>query len=88
MQLFCVVDSETVPFPVNIRLDATVGDLKDAIKAKRQHDFNDFDAVRLTLFKLPEKTEMDALSDLSVYFRTAPKKGRIHVLVRPPINGK
>ena len=50
--LFCIVVDEDTPFLVKIQSDATVGDLKDAIKKEKQPDFDGFAAHKLTLFKV------------------------------------
>ncbi|KAG0202797.1 hypothetical protein BGX28_004778 [Mortierella sp. GBA30] len=49
--VFCVIESKSIfeAFPVNIALKDTVGDLKDAIKAKKAVEFNGVDADKLTL---------------------------------------
>jgi crinkler effector protein len=51
-KIFCLVEGETEPFPVNISPNFTVGDLKDAIKVKRQHTCNTFDAAVLKLYRI------------------------------------
>jgi Crinkler effector protein N-terminal domain len=51
-EIFCVVVNETTPFAVKIQPDATVDALKDAIKIKKQPEFDGFAADRLTLFKI------------------------------------
>ena len=50
--LFCVVVNEDEAFPVMIRPTATVGELKEAIKAKKRHAFERYDANELKLFKV------------------------------------
>jgi Crinkler effector protein N-terminal domain len=54
--IFCLVFDEYSPFSVKIQPDATVDDLKDAIKAKKQPQFDGFAADSLTLYlvNLPE----------------------------------
>ncbi|KAF9367146.1 hypothetical protein CPB97_006237, partial [Podila verticillata] len=49
---FCVVDGESTLFSVEIEPSKTIGDLKDAIKAKKANDFSDVDADKLTLWKV------------------------------------
>ena len=48
--LFCLVVNENTPFPVEIQSDKTVGVLKEAIKNKKQPEFDGFAADRLTLY--------------------------------------
>ena len=50
--IFCVVIDENSPFSVKIQPDATVDELKKAIKLKKQPDFDGFPADSLTLFKV------------------------------------
>ncbi|KAF9275585.1 hypothetical protein BGZ74_003968, partial [Mortierella antarctica] len=52
MNFFCLVDGESTPFPVEIESTKTIGDLKDAIKAKKTNEFSDIDADMLTLWKV------------------------------------
>ncbi|KAG0338858.1 hypothetical protein BG004_007051 [Podila humilis] len=52
LKLFCVVNGESTPFPGKNKLTETVGDLKDAIKAKKPNDFGDIDADQLTLWRI------------------------------------
>jgi Crinkler effector protein N-terminal domain len=49
-EILCVVVNENIPFPVDIQPDATVDDLKNAIKRKKQPEFDGFAADRLTLY--------------------------------------
>lgn len=50
--LFCVVDGESTPFPVEIESAKTVGQLKDAIKEKKSPEFDDIAADKLTLWRV------------------------------------
>jgi len=54
LRLFCYVlgDYPSRVFPVNIDSSETIGDLKDAIKAKKSPIFNDVSADMLDLFKV------------------------------------
>ncbi|KAG0014025.1 hypothetical protein BGZ82_001943, partial [Podila clonocystis] len=52
LNLFCVVDGESTPFPVEIESTKTLGFLKELIKAKKPNDFSDVDADKLTLWKV------------------------------------
>ncbi|KAF8922800.1 hypothetical protein BGZ58_003772, partial [Dissophora ornata] len=49
IKLFCVVEGDSIPFPVKISLEDTVGDLKDAIKTKITPRFDDIPALELVL---------------------------------------
>ena len=51
-KLFCVVVNEDEAFPVMIRPNETVGDLKKAIKAENQNAFETYDAKDLKLFQV------------------------------------
>ncbi|KAG0195067.1 hypothetical protein BGX28_002366, partial [Mortierella sp. GBA30] len=50
--LFCLVDGESTPFPVEIESTKTIGQLKDAIKAKKAPRFDDVAADELTLWRV------------------------------------
>ncbi|KAI8597586.1 hypothetical protein EDD21DRAFT_385091 [Dissophora ornata] len=52
LTLFCVVDSESTPFSVDIDPSKTVDHLKVAIKDKKTNDFGDVDADKLTLWQV------------------------------------
>jgi Crinkler effector protein N-terminal domain len=49
-EIFCNIFNENISFPVEIDPGATVGALKNAIKTKKQPEFDGFDAARLTLY--------------------------------------
>jgi hypothetical protein len=51
-KIFCVVFKQNRPFSVDIQPDATVDDLKKAIKTANQPAFDHFDADSLDLFKV------------------------------------
>ena len=56
LDIFCLLHLDDNPsqhiFPVTVRSDRTVGDLKKAIKQERGNDLKDIDAVNLTLYKV------------------------------------
>ncbi|KAF9899215.1 hypothetical protein EC991_009285 [Linnemannia zychae] len=52
LNFLCLVDDESTSFPVEIEPTKTIGDLKDAIKAKKINDFSDVDADELTLWRV------------------------------------
>ncbi|KAF9202673.1 hypothetical protein BGZ59_002058, partial [Podila verticillata] len=99
LSLFCLVDGESTPFPVEIESTKTIGDLKRAIKDDNSIAFADVDAKMLTLWHvsipvLPKKDlkeislaeeELDEKDDVSDVFKETPPKKTIHVIVqRPP----
>ena len=53
--LLCLVKGNTIAnaFPVHIDGNSLVGDLKDAIKAKKAPEFDNFPADELRLWKVP-----------------------------------
>ncbi|CAG8645371.1 6190_t:CDS:1, partial [Paraglomus occultum] len=59
--LMCLVFGETSDraFSVDINKTATVGHLKDLIKLKKQNDFRDIDADKLTLFRVSISIDND-----------------------------
>jgi hypothetical protein len=71
LTLFCIVDCESTPFPVEIESTKTIGDLKKSIKIEKTNDFNDIDADKLTLWRvsipvLPKKDRKQiSLADVS-----------------------
>ena len=50
--LYCVVDGQSTPFPVEISSAKTVGHLKHAIKDENANELRDVDAKQLTLWKV------------------------------------
>ncbi|KAF9322726.1 hypothetical protein BG006_002104, partial [Podila minutissima] len=52
LSLFCLVDGESTPFPVEIESTKTIGDLKKAIKDDNAIAFADVDAKMLTLWRV------------------------------------
>ena len=50
--LLCVVDGEATAFPVVVKPSNLVGELKDAIKTKKDPRFDDIAADKLTLWKV------------------------------------
>jgi hypothetical protein len=70
--LFCVVVKENIPFSVKIQPDATVDDLKEAIKIKKQPEFDGFAADRLTLFKINVPAAADRDKALAAFAANLP----------------
>ncbi|KAG0271769.1 hypothetical protein BGZ96_005631, partial [Linnemannia gamsii] len=70
LNFLCLVNGESTSFPVEIEPTKTIGDLKDAIKAKKTNDFSDVDADKLTLWRVsiplvPKKDRKDiSLGDI------------------------
>ena len=99
--LLCLVKGNTIAnaFPVHIDGNSLVGDLKDAIKAKKAPEFDNFPADRLKLWKvmipgdqddqlrnliLQDSDELLAINDIGDYWPTTPPKKHIHVIVKLP----
>lgn len=99
--LLCLVKGNTLAnaFPVHINGNELVGDLKDAIKAKKAPEFDNFPADRLKLWKVEisgdhddqlgnlsfqDSDELLAINDIEDYWTEKPLKKHIHVLVEPP----
>src|SRR6266498_3082451 len=99
--LLCLVKGNTTAnaFPVHIEGSSLVGDLKDAIKAKKQNDFAGVDADKLKLWKvsipddqddllnslsLDDEPELLATREIGDYWTEKPPKRHIHVIVSPP----
>ncbi|GBB90267.1 hypothetical protein RclHR1_17160007 [Rhizophagus clarus] len=103
--LLCLVKRNTIAnaFPVHIDGNSLVGDLKDAIKAKKAPEFDNFLADRLKLWKvmipsdqddqlrnliLQDSDELLAINDIGDYWSTSPPKKHIHVIVKLPRNSQ
>ena len=59
--LLCLVKGNTTAnaFPVHIEGSSLVGDLKDAIKAKKAREFDNFPADKLKLWKVTISGDQD-----------------------------
>ncbi|PKY30164.1 hypothetical protein RhiirB3_447111 [Rhizophagus irregularis] len=101
--LLCLVKGNTLAnaFPVHIDGKSLVGDLKDAIKAKKAPVFDNFPADELRLWKveigddrddllrnltLQDQPELLATKKISKYFPVSPAEECIHVIVEPPVS--
>ena len=86
-------------FPVHIDKGRFVGDLKEAIKAKKQNDFAGIDADKLKLWEvgipddrddllsnlsLQDQDELLATKKISKYFPDSPPEEHIHIIVKLP----
>ncbi|CAG8669900.1 11133_t:CDS:1, partial [Paraglomus occultum] len=104
IKLFCLENGKTPAvqhtFPVNISREETVGDLKDAIKAKKAPYFNDFPADHLKLWlanipvdrddliqnqTLQDNNQLPATNDIEDHWTDTPLKKHIHIIVEVPI---
>ncbi|GBC54091.2 kinase-like domain-containing protein [Rhizophagus irregularis DAOM 181602=DAOM 197198] len=100
--LLCLVKGNTTAnaFPVHIEGSSLVGDLKDAIKAKKAPEFDNFPADKLKLWKvsipgdqddqlrnliLQDSDELLAIRKISKYFPDSPPEEHIHVIVKLPL---
>jgi len=103
IKIFCLEKGRTPAvqhaFPVNISRDETVGDLKDAIKAKKPNDFAGIDADRLRLWQveipvdrndliqgqpLQDDDQLKATDYIDEFWTDPPKRRHIHVIVKLP----
>src|SRR6266496_2494591 len=99
--LLCLVKGNTTAsaFAVDIDREKLVSHLKDAIKAKKTPEFDNFPADKLKLWKvtipgdqddqlrnliLQDSDELLAIRKISKYFPDSPLEEHIHVLVSPP----
>ncbi|GBC28180.2 hypothetical protein GLOIN_2v1580557 [Rhizophagus irregularis DAOM 181602=DAOM 197198] len=97
------IHSQTLSaFPVHIDGNSLVGDLKDAIKAKKAPVFDNFAADELRLWKveisgdhlddqlknlnLNGSGELSAINEIGDYWTEKPPKKNIHVIVEPPVS--
>src|SRR5690349_12674050 len=99
--LLCLVKGNTSAsaFAVDIDREKLVSHLKDAIKAKKAPEFENFPADKLKLWKvtipgdqddqlrnliLQDSDELLAIRKISKYFPDSPAEECIHVIVEPP----
>src|SRR6266496_856551 len=99
--LLCLVKGNTTAnaFSVKISGDEPISELKDAIKAKKAPEFDNFPADRLKLWKvtipgdqddqlrnliLQDSDELLAINDIGDYWPEKPLKKNFHVVVEPP----
>jgi len=64
IMLLCVIHGESTPFPVRIDKTLLVGDLKDEIKKKKENDFRNIDADKLTLWNVDILYDEDVIKQL------------------------
>jgi hypothetical protein len=100
--LFCLVKGNTTAnaFSVKINRDEPISELKDAIKAKKSPEFDNFPADRLRLWKkeipddqddllsnliLNDEPELLATREIGDYWTEKPPKRHIHVIVKLPL---
>ena len=99
--LLCLVKGNTLTnaFSVKISRDEPISELKDAIKAKKAPEFDNFPADKLKLWKvtipgdqddqlrnliLQDGDELLAIRKISKYFPDSPPEEHIHVIVKLP----
>jgi hypothetical protein len=99
--LLCLVKGNKTAnaFAVDIDSGKLVSHLKDAIKAKKSPEFDNFPADKLKLWKvtipgdqddqlknliLEDSDELLAIRKISKYFPDSPPEEHIHVIVSPP----
>src|SRR5436853_7630883 len=99
--LLCLVKGNTLTnaFSVKISRDEPISELKDAIKAKKAPEFDNFPADKLKLWKvtipgdqddqlrnliLQDGDELLAIRKISKYFPDLPPEEHIHVIVTLP----
>ncbi|KAG8810124.1 hypothetical protein FRC17_003081 [Serendipita sp. 399] len=102
-KIFCIIEGQNSPFPIEIISSETVGDLKDKIKEKDPITLGNFPAHTLTLYlvnilddddlernaELLEKpTALKSTKRLSGLFPEGPAEDRVHVLVQLPSAGQ
>ncbi|KAF9086174.1 hypothetical protein BGX27_003252, partial [Mortierella sp. AM989] len=65
IKLFCILDGDSSPFPVNLSCDETVGDLKKKIKEEKPNDLQGLDADKLILWHvfIPIEDDQDDNED-------------------------
>ncbi|KAF9415354.1 hypothetical protein BGZ94_000118 [Podila epigama] len=78
LTLFCLVDGESTPFPVEIESTKTIGDLKDAIKDKKAPRFDDVAADELTLWRvsIPDADDDENDEESPVLLDSIPSKDK------------
>ena len=101
--LYCLVHGDKSPFPIEINREKTVGQLKDAIVAKKPHRFYSIDADSLDLWKveiesrnkekllnvqLHDEDALDPTRKISKAFPEERLEEHIHIIIRAPEPGK
>ncbi|KAI1294265.1 hypothetical protein EDD11_008201, partial [Mortierella claussenii] len=78
LTLFCLVDGESTPFPVEIEAAKTIGSLKKAIKDEKAIAFADVDADMLTLWRvsIPVADDDDDDDELPILLNNIPKNDK------------
>ena len=99
MILFCWIFGDAQAFPVEIGPEKTVGELKEAIVAKKPNRFHGVDADVLSLWKkiissqdknglqlsdLKDEVQLDETWSIDDYFKEPPPKRSIHIVIRVP----
>jgi crinkler effector protein len=99
MILICWVCGDPHSFPIEISPEKIVGELKEAIVAKKPNRFRGIDADLLNLWKkiiptsdskrlqlsdLKEEDELDETWRIDDYFEEAPQARRIHIIIKAP----
>ncbi|KAF9896204.1 hypothetical protein BX616_007930, partial [Lobosporangium transversale] len=102
LKIFCIVEGEATPFPVKIPSNCSVGELQQAIKARKSNAFKDIDADKLTLYKVSipdegntvleseiESKEALAIASMELWeiFTSELPRKTIHIFVKLPPQG-
>ncbi|CAG8450836.1 12152_t:CDS:2 [Racocetra fulgida] len=100
--LNCLVQENSIDhaFPIKIDRKKNIGQLKQAIKKKKEPEFNNFAVDRLKLWKVrvcnnneklnnlvlrDEDRLLDTTLKISYYFSKKPLSNYIHIIVKPPL---
>ncbi|KAF9397484.1 hypothetical protein BGZ76_008384, partial [Entomortierella beljakovae] len=76
IKIFCVVDSDSTPFPVDINPNDTIGDLKKAIKKEKAFEFAEIDADKLALWHINLEIK-DYDEDLPIQLEALPSAKKL-----------
>ncbi|KAF8431377.1 hypothetical protein BGX38DRAFT_1146643 [Terfezia claveryi] len=97
LKLLCMVhDSNSRPFPVEVKKQDLIGELKKTIKQEGPSLLKDINAADLQLWschkptkeargsKLNDEDILDETQEIGYYFKDTPEKGVVHILVIVP----
>ncbi|KAG0000820.1 hypothetical protein BGZ80_006282, partial [Entomortierella chlamydospora] len=98
LNLFCLVNGESTPFPVEIESTKTIGGLKNLLgrRCQRPHPLEALwkpsipvvpkkERKEISLADVPLKEELDETDDVSDVFKEQPPKKTIHIIVQRPL---
>ena len=99
LTIFCWILGADGAFPVSVRGDQSVYEVKKAIVSKSPHSFQEIDTRNLVLWRMDVESKqkknfqesrlhnqdpLDDVDEIGVYFNGNPPKQHIHIIIKPP----